>query len=138
MTLLLSSEPRPAGLPTDIVSAALARIDDAMATLPAAPARALQELQLARALLNGLLLDQQSLGDHHPQTVLTARERQVLVLLAEGQRNKEIALVLKLRERTVKFHVANLLQKLGVQSRTEALRRAIELNLLPGYSSRTV
>ncbi len=66
-----------------------------------------------------------------PATVrLTVRERQVLSLLAQGDRNKEIAISLRLRERTVKFHVANLLQKLGAQSRTEALRNAIELGLL--------
>ncbi|WP_243303139.1 response regulator [Geothrix oryzisoli] len=60
---------------------------------------------------------------------LTARELDVLRLLAEGQRNREIAEALGLAEPTVKIHVNNLLRKLQVKDRTEAamvaLRRGI-------------
>ena len=60
---------------------------------------------------------------------LTARELDVLRLLAEGQRNREIADALGLAEPTVKIHVNNLLRKLQVKDRTEAamvaLRRGI-------------
>ncbi len=74
---------------------------------------------------------------HGHDVSLTSRERQVLHLLALGDRNKEIALRLGLRERTIKFHVANVLTKLGAHSRTEALRRALELRLvLPPPSDR--
>ena len=52
---------------------------------------------------------------------LTGRERQVLRLLAEGQSNKQIAEVLTISERTVETHVGNLLGKLTVASRTEAV-----------------
>jgi DNA-binding NarL/FixJ family response regulator len=51
---------------------------------------------------------------------LTAREREVLGLLAEGMANKQIAKVLGISVRTVTVHVSNLLRKTGASSRTEA------------------
>jgi len=53
---------------------------------------------------------------------LTAREREVLQLAAEGLANKQIALSLEISEHTVKFHLSSLYAKLGVTSRTEAIR----------------
>ncbi len=58
---------------------------------------------------------------------LTAREHEVLRLLAEGLANKQIALRLSISEHTVKFHVNAIMSKLGVQSRTEAVVRATRL-----------
>ncbi|MFJ2635407.1 LuxR C-terminal-related transcriptional regulator [Streptomyces sp. NPDC087422] len=55
-----------------------------------------------------------------PLDALHPRERQVLEELALGRRNREIALALHISESTVKFHVANILAKLGVASRGEA------------------
>jgi DNA-binding NarL/FixJ family response regulator len=52
---------------------------------------------------------------------LTAREREVLALVAEGLANKAIARRLGISEHTVKFHVAAILTKLGAGSRTEAV-----------------
>ena len=51
---------------------------------------------------------------------LTAREREVLGLIAEGMANKQIAKVLGISVRTVTVHVSNLLRKTGASSRTEA------------------
>jgi DNA-binding NarL/FixJ family response regulator len=112
----------------------LRRIEAAAAALPSRPQAALRELAVAREEITARL------GATQPAPAppagagvrLTARERQVLGLLAQGDRNKEIALRLGLRERTVKFHVANVLAKLNAQSRTEALRRALEMGLLEG------
>ena len=53
---------------------------------------------------------------------LTERERQVLQLTAEGLANKQIAATLEISEHTVKFHLSSLYAKLGVTSRTEAVR----------------
>ncbi len=53
---------------------------------------------------------------------LTTREREVLQLAAEGLANKQIALKLEISEHTVKFHLSSLYAKLGVTSRTEAVR----------------
>ncbi|HYB01701.1 MAG TPA: response regulator [Ktedonobacteraceae bacterium] len=65
-----------------------------------------------------------------PQEALTAREQEVLSLLARGLRNKEIAARLIVSERTVNFHLANIYQKLNVSGRTEALSRALEQGLI--------
>lgn len=61
---------------------------------------------------------------------LTARESEVLRLLAQGLPNKEIARRLNITENTVKFHINSILGKLGVQSRTEAVIRATRLGLV--------
>jgi DNA-binding NarL/FixJ family response regulator len=52
---------------------------------------------------------------------LTAREGEVLRLVALGRGNKEIAAQLNVSEHTVKFHVSSVLAKLGARSRTEAV-----------------
>jgi NarL family two-component system response regulator LiaR len=62
--------------------------------------------------------------------LLTARETDVLRLLAQGHSNKEIARQLQLVEDTVKTHVRHILAKLGVQSRTQAVLYAIGLGLV--------
>ena len=61
---------------------------------------------------------------------LTEREREVLALIAQGLSSKEIAHQLGLTVRTVDFHVANILQKLGVVSRLEAVMWAKEHGFL--------
>lgn len=65
-----------------------------------------------------------------PYETLTAREQDVLQLLARGLRNKEIAARLFVSERTVNFHLANIYQKLNVSGRTEALSKALEQGLV--------
>jgi DNA-binding NarL/FixJ family response regulator len=55
---------------------------------------------------------------------LRDREREVLELMIAGLRNREIGERLVIGERTVKFHVSNILQKLGVESRTAAIAMA--------------
>jgi DNA-binding NarL/FixJ family response regulator len=61
---------------------------------------------------------------------LTPREREVLGLLAEGFGNKAIAARLSVTERTVKFHVGAILEKLGVASRTEAVTAGLRRGLI--------
>jgi DNA-binding NarL/FixJ family response regulator len=65
-----------------------------------------------------------------PAGQLTAREQEVLRLLAEGLANKAIAQRLAISEHTVKFHINALMGKLGAQSRTEAVVRAMRLGLV--------
>lgn len=70
-------------------------------------------------------------GDHASSSAaLTPREGEILRLLTSGARNKEIAAQLWISERTVKFHLANLYQKLGVTTRTEAVHQARQRGLL--------
>lgn len=61
---------------------------------------------------------------------LTARENEVLQLLAAGRRNAEIADALHVRQQTVEFHVHNVFQKLGARSRTEAVAQARQRDLV--------
>lgn len=62
---------------------------------------------------------------------LTRREVDVLKLLADGQSNKEIARSLDISPNTVKTHAARIYEKLEVQSRTQAIRKARMLALIP-------
>ena len=61
---------------------------------------------------------------------LTAREREVLALLAEGLGNKAIAARLGISEHTAKFHVNAILSKLGAESRSAAIEKAARLGLV--------
>jgi DNA-binding NarL/FixJ family response regulator len=61
---------------------------------------------------------------------LTRREQEVLILLAQGLADKEIAEALFISPRTVGGHVTNLLAKLGVDSRTAAAAMAIREELI--------
>jgi DNA-binding NarL/FixJ family response regulator len=61
---------------------------------------------------------------------LTEREQTVLSLLVAGYRNREIAERLQISLKTVEFHVSQVLEKLGVRSRTEAMGKAIALGLI--------
>jgi DNA-binding NarL/FixJ family response regulator len=60
---------------------------------------------------------------------LTARETEVLELLAQGLSNKAIAARLSISDQTVKFHVASICAKLGASNRTDAVRRGLRRGL---------
>jgi DNA-binding NarL/FixJ family response regulator len=65
-----------------------------------------------------------------PLDSLTAREKEILLLVAEGESNKAIAQALFVSESTIKYHMKNILQKLGVQNRTEAATYALRSGLV--------
>ena len=65
-----------------------------------------------------------------PLQALTAREIEVLGMLAEGLGNKAIARQLNISEHTVKFHVSSIFQKLNASSRTEAVTLGARLGLI--------
>ena len=71
-------------------------------------------------------------GSEAPELIepLTPREREVLQMLAIGLGNKEIAARMKISEHTAKFHVAQILGKLGASSRTEAVAIGMRLGLV--------
>jgi DNA-binding NarL/FixJ family response regulator len=66
-----------------------------------------------------------------PEAVLTAREIDVLQLVARGNSNKQVAAVLGIGESTVKTHLLNVFEKLGVADRTRAVTLAMERGILP-------
>ena len=65
-----------------------------------------------------------------PPARLTSRELEVLRLVAEGRSNKEIASRLGVSERTAKFHVTSILNKLGAENRAQAVAIAAERRLI--------
>lgn len=69
-------------------------------------------------------------GDAEGLEALTERETEVLQLMAQGASNRDIADRLFITERTVKFHVAAIFQKLGARRRTEALAKAVHRGLV--------
>ncbi|HEX8918026.1 MAG TPA: response regulator transcription factor [Chloroflexota bacterium] len=74
------------------------------------------------------LLDSPVSEDMNP---LTEREREILQLVAEGQTNREIADLLTVSIKTVQTHRANLMEKLGAHDRTDLVKFAIKLGLIP-------
>jgi two-component system, NarL family, response regulator LiaR len=61
---------------------------------------------------------------------LTAREKEILILFANGMSHHEMAQKLNISRSTVKFHIANVLEKFGVETRAEAIVLAVRNNLL--------
>ncbi|HKW73300.1 MAG TPA: response regulator transcription factor [Candidatus Dormibacteraeota bacterium] len=70
------------------------------------------------------------LAEFTPRIDLTAREVEVLRLVAKGLRNKEIARLIGRSDGTVKIHLQNILQKLGVEDRTQAVTVALQRGII--------
>ncbi|HWP44022.1 MAG TPA: response regulator transcription factor [Blastocatellia bacterium] len=70
------------------------------------------------------------LAERMPRSELTPRELEVLKLIVKGKSNKEIAAELFVTEGTVKIHVNNLLSKLGVSDRTQAVTAALQRGIV--------
>jgi DNA-binding NarL/FixJ family response regulator len=90
------------------------------------------EAAISRRMTTRLMKGFANLSNRRSESVdsLTQREMGILPLLSEGMSNKAIAQRLSISENTVKYHIKNILQKLGVQNRTEAVTRAISAGLL--------
>ena len=64
------------------------------------------------------------------QSMLTKREREIFEYLTQNMTTKEIAASLNISEKTVRNHISNVMQKLGVSSRIQAVLELIKLNEL--------
>ncbi len=95
--------------------------DELIASIDAAVAHDPAGKNVVVSIPRGLL---QRLGEE-PASGLSDRETEVLVLAARGLSNARIAEELQLSEATVKRHLANVYEKMGVHSRTEAVRKAL-------------
>ena len=100
--------------PQELVSAVRAAARNESTLHPMVAAKVLREMQ------------QQS-----PLDDLTPRERDVLILIAHGRSNHEIAVELSIGEQTVKTHVSNILSKLHLADRTQAAIYALQKRLVP-------
>jgi two-component system nitrate/nitrite response regulator NarL len=78
------------------------------------------EVYVAPSLAFGLLREMSAPPPNDPLAALSAREHQVLELVASGMSNQEIGLKLGLAEKTIKHYMTNILTKLQVRSRVEA------------------
>jgi DNA-binding NarL/FixJ family response regulator len=91
-------------------------------------------LAAVRAVVNGqIYLDQQtaeSIAEEMPETRLSLREQEVLEQLAGGDTNREIASTLMISEETVKSHVSNILSKMGLENRSQAISHALKNGLV--------
>ena len=98
-----------------------------------------QLLAAASSLIGGLAVLDPGFADESLSAILpvaelddplTGRELEVLALIAEGNANRAIGVMLGISEHTVKFHVTSIMAKLDAQSRTEAVVKATRLGLL--------
>lgn len=62
------------------------------------------------------------------KSILTKREREVFLLLVKNKSTKDIALQLGISEKTVRNHISNVMQKLGVKGRASAVVELLKLN----------
>ena len=100
---------------------------------PNALAAAIRAVHAGHVLLHPDVARLLAQGVPDPDGVhLTGRERQVLVELARGRSNREIARSLAVAEKTVKTHVSAVLAKLGVQDRTQAALYAVRAGIVDG------
>jgi DNA-binding NarL/FixJ family response regulator len=98
-------------------------------------------LEAIKSVLNGCIYVTPSLSSEHLERFkdpsraaaalrLTAREREILQLIAEGRAGKEIAFVLSISIKTVAFHRENIKRKLGLGTTAELTKHAIEQGLI--------
>ena len=101
---------------------------------PPALAAAIRAVHAGHVLLHPDVAGLLAAGEARPPMLarLTAREREVLIEIARGRSNREIARVLAVSEKTVKTHVSAVLTKLGVQDRTQAALFAVRSGLSDG------
>jgi predicted ATPase/DNA-binding CsgD family transcriptional regulator len=94
-----------------------------------------ERLTLAQSISEALKMPDETSADRpaptHPESILTRREAEVMALIVAGKTDQAIADELFVSYRTVTTHVTNILNKLGVDSRTEAAAIAVRNRLVP-------
>lgn len=96
----------------------------------AAAGESVMSSQMAGKLADAMRMPQKSSANEAGLEKLTPREREIIVMLARGASNKEIARSLDLAESTVKIHVQGILRKLNLASRVQAAVYAVEHGLV--------
>jgi DNA-binding NarL/FixJ family response regulator len=87
--------------------------------------------QISELLLNSYLRHpDRTDSPESPRSRLTAREREIVQLLAEGKSNKEVAAVLNISIKTAETHRTNIMNKLDLRSVTELVRYAVRNNMV--------
>lgn len=96
----------------------------------AAAGESVMSSQMAGKLADAMRMPQKGSANEAGLEKLTPREREIIVMLARGASNKEIARSLDLAESTVKIHVQGILRKLNLASRVQAAVYAVEHGLV--------
>ncbi len=91
---------------------------------------AIRVVHAGGTLLEPMIVSKLVSNINNPITPLTKREHEVIQEMAKGCTNKQIAEVLFISERTVKFHVSSILSKLHANNRTEAVQIAIQTKIV--------
>jgi ATP/maltotriose-dependent transcriptional regulator MalT len=93
-----------------------------------------QQLDLSRSQISekhiSVLKELYGIHNETKESLLSDREQEVLELIGKGYMNKEIAGMMNITERTVKWHASKIYEKLQVSTRTEAVAEAQRLGLL--------
>jgi len=94
--------------------------------------KAVRAVHAGRSYLHGAAGDAVAAALHDPRGAdgLTPREREVIRLISEGLSNKQIAQRLGIAERTAKFHVRQIMSKLGADNRAQAVALATRRRML--------
>lgn len=118
--------------PRDTLADLLAAVDGLVARTVEPPdlLRAVERVMAGERYIDPALVSGDSPDESFEPLALTAREREVLGLLAAGSSNREIAAALFVSLPTVKTHLAHIYGKLDARNRNEALGRAMTLGLL--------
>lgn len=118
--------------PVEVVAAAVHALHEGLAVFDRAFVSTLGQSTPAEvaAELEAQVPPGTPVGPGVESSLLTAREREVLTLLADGRSNKQIAGQLTISEHTAKFHVNSIMQKLSAEKRVEAVVRAAKLGLI--------
>jgi len=85
---------------------------------------------ITEVVLDEYLRRSDAAPDDRPHAAVTAREREIIQLLAEGKSNKEVAAELNLSPKTVEAHRANVMRKLHLRSLSDLVRYAIRNNIV--------
>ena len=102
---------------------------DAQLTKDAGPAELLGALALAAA--GNFVVLPRGRPAHEPRPSLLRREQEILTLIGQGLSDRTVCDILWVTQQTIDFHLANILQKLGVRSREAAVQRARAYDLIP-------
>ncbi|NUR48105.1 MAG: response regulator transcription factor [Hamadaea sp.] len=97
---------------------------------PDALFRAIEDAAAGRTALSAAVAGRLARQVHQPGVALSARETEIVTLLAEGLTNQQIARRLLISEATVKTHLVHIFGKLGVDSRTAAVTEAVNRRLI--------
>ncbi len=87
------------------------------------------QIWLDNSRIRGILNHAESLASLHQESGFSRREREIVILISQGCRNREIAGMLRISEQTVKTHISRIFRKTNISSRSQLVPLALKLKL---------